>query len=264
MAFQKIDTGKAAAPKASKKEDTKITVTPTPEVVKLVDSFIRLEQKAKAFSGAVETVKAQLREVAVPDYFTKNAGQHTPLNMTAHGTGLNEALIAFTNRYTACDQEQICEILADNPKALDLYFQSRLTVKVDQKALDAVSIDKKQEIADAINAMTKKLGLPDGLFTLNVVAAPTEAFHEARHTALSVEENLAIQDVMPCVQMVKTRTANTLTESEAAALAKEIEDCQKMINEGEALGFGKSDKSKAVKAAKVASRRAALRTKGAK
>jgi hypothetical protein len=81
------------------------------------------------------------------------------------------------------------------------FFRQSFELKIDG---DKIPADSAEALIDAIQTLFAQYNASDAL-TAKAVIKPTPDFHTARHTALSVDENLAVEMICPIVAMVKTK-----------------------------------------------------------
>ena len=124
------------------------------------------------------------------------------------GTGGNQVLVLFTSRYQDAKPE-VLEVLPRSARAAN--FETKLNASFNCRGLP---IEVQQKIADELNGMAKRLGLPDGTVALTTSYIPNENFHVARHTSLPLETNLRLAAAYPCTMQVKVRNATTVNAEE--------------------------------------------------
>jgi hypothetical protein len=81
------------------------------------------------------------------------------------------------------------------------FFRQAFELKIDG---DKIPSDRAEDIIGAIQNLFAEYNCPEAL-TFKAVIKPTPDFHTARHTALSVEENMAVDATCPIIAMVKTK-----------------------------------------------------------
>ena len=92
-------------------------------------------------------------------------------------------------------------MLAIFPDGIDDHFRQSFEVKIKG---DSIPGEKAQDLMNELQTLFAKYNCTDAL-ELKEGIKPVEQFHASRHTALTVEQNLAIEQVCPIVAMVKTK-----------------------------------------------------------
>lgn len=108
-------------------------------------------------------------------------------------------LVAFQNRYSECaDDGPIAELLGDRAAR---YFRQKFALKIDGDKIPEASVEPLLAELQEVFARHEAAGA----LTFKSIIAPTSDFHAARHSQLSVEENLAMEKIVPIVAQVKTK-----------------------------------------------------------
>jgi hypothetical protein len=81
------------------------------------------------------------------------------------------------------------------------FFRQSFELKIDG---DKIPAESAQAVIDAIQTLFAEHNASEAL-AVKAVIKPSSDFHTARHTALSVDENLAVEMICPIVAMVKTK-----------------------------------------------------------
>jgi hypothetical protein len=194
--------------KAPKKEETKteypVFADPeNPGVVKQVlDIAARIKTRSdeiESLEGAQVTDKAELKMFILPFYFKVNQGRAEPPSSVAIPSEAGEVLITFQNRYSKMESEApLVPLLGDN---LEKYFRVAFNLTIKGELLP---MDKAQDIVDEIQKVLTRHGALDALEVKEEIK-PTRDYHVARHTAFTLEQNLALEDACPIVAMIKTK-----------------------------------------------------------
>lgn len=200
--IKKINLGGIAA----KTDKTKTSYPALPDscgdVAKLTSDILAESREFDALEGSLKLKKAELRSLAQEFFFNHLHGRHDiPSSVEATGTTPDEkVLVTFQNRYAAIqDESPIIEVLGEQRTAQ--FFRQSFELKIDGDKIPSASADA---LIDAIQELFAEYGAAEAL-TAKAVIKPNADFHMARHTALSVDENMAIELVCPIVAMIKTK-----------------------------------------------------------
>lgn len=170
------------------------------------------QEKMDALDGAQKTDKAELHMFVGPFYFQTNHGRHEiPSSVSVpypagqdEDTGIDydagEVLVTYQNRYGKLESEDpLVPIIGEGLTAK--FFRQSFELNISGELLPE---GKEQAIVDQITAVLEEF---NALEALDVAACikPTKDFHTARHSKLTVDQNLLVQEVCPIVAQVKTK-----------------------------------------------------------
>lgn len=180
---------------------------PSGDVAKLTSDIINETREMEALEASLDVKKAELRSNAQGFFFALMHGKHEiPSSVEATGTKPDEkVLVTFSSRYKAiADETPLIEAIG--PERTAQFFRQSFELKIDG---DKIPADAAEEIIGELQALFAGHNALEAL-TAKAVIKPTPDFHTARHTALSVEENLTVETVCPIVAMVKTKGRKNL------------------------------------------------------
>ena len=188
---------------AKKKEDTKTAYPIFPDAngqaATIAARVIERTAELEALEGALETDKAELKMMATPFYFQNAHGKAEVASSVAVKAGDKEVLVTFQNRYKALpDETPVAGILGDR---LPTCFKQSFELKIEGDKLPVSGAD---ELLAELQELFAKHNATDALSVKECIK-PLPDFHARRHIALSVEENLALEQACPIVAMVKTK-----------------------------------------------------------
>jgi hypothetical protein len=173
---------------------------PDGEIGKLVAAIRGHVEDLDALTAALDLEKAELRSLASPFFFASHHGKGEVASSVACRNGEQEILVAFQNRYKlASDDAQIIEVIGADRAAL--YFQQGFNLKVEGAKIPA---DQVEELLGELQALFAKHCASEALTATSGIV-PKKNFHTERHTALTLEENAAIEKICPIVVQVKTK-----------------------------------------------------------
>ena len=199
--IKKINLGGIA--KKTEKKGTEYPQLPDPtgDVAKLTSDIINESRELEALEGSLKIKKMELKTLAQDFFFNHLHGKHDiPSSVEAIGNPDEKVLVTFQNRYAALqDEEGVSTIIGAERTAQ--FFRQSFELKIDG---DKIPADSAEALIDAIQTLFAEYNASEAL-TAKAVIKPTAEFHTARHTALSVDENLAVEMVCPIVAMVKTK-----------------------------------------------------------
>jgi len=201
-AIKKINFGGIATKTDKTKTSYPQLPDPCGDVAKLTSDIINEQRDMEALEGSIKIKKMELKALAQEFFFNHLHGRaDIPSSIEAVGTTPDEkVLVTFQNRYSAiADETPIIEVLGEQITAK--FFRQFFELKIDG---DKIPVDSANALIAAIQELFSEYGASDAL-TFKAAIKPTSEFHTARHTALSVDENLAIERVCPIVAMIKTK-----------------------------------------------------------
>jgi len=200
-AIKKINLGGIAAKTDKTKTSYPALPDPTGDVAKLTSDIINESREMEALEGSLKIKKMELKTLAQGFFFNHLHGKHDiPSSVEAVGNPDEKVLVTFQNRYAAIqDESTIIDVLGAERTAQ--FFRQSFELKIDGDKIPAANAEA---LIGAIQALFEEHNATEAL-TCKEVIKPTPDFHTARHTALSVDENLAVEMVCPIVAMVKTK-----------------------------------------------------------
>jgi hypothetical protein len=200
--IKKLSLGGIATKSASKTK-TAYPVLPDPsgDTAKLVADILSETAELEAISGSLDIKKAELRGAAQEFYFEHYQGKHDiASSIEAHATNGDAVLVSFQSRYKAIpDESPIIETIGEDRTAR--FFRQSFELKVDGDKIPEASAE---DLIAELQELFARFNATDALSAKSVIK-PTSDFHTARHTALSVDENRAVDLVCPIVAAVKTK-----------------------------------------------------------
>lgn len=198
--IKKINLGGIAAPKEKKGADYPLLPDPDGDVSKLVQDIIAETRELEALTGSLDAKKAELRTLASGFYFDHLHGRHEIPSSIECKNCSDSVLVTFSSRYkTITDESGLIEAIGDDRTAQ--YFRQAFELKIDG---DKLPPEQAENIITALQELLAENNAAEALSAKSVIK-PTPDFHTARHTALTVEENRAVEMVCPIVAMVKTK-----------------------------------------------------------
>jgi len=190
----------SAIGKKAEKKENKYPLLVTERAKELATIITRQAEEFDQLKADLDINKADLRSLALPAYFAAcNGKTEIPSSMAVPTNDAHQVLVTFTSRYKApASAEQINELLGAHASQ---FLKPRFTLELDSEKIPQ---DMQQGVIDSIVTLLEGFGCADAL-TAKEVMAPVEAFHTARHTLFTTEQNLKIEEVMPMTVAVKTK-----------------------------------------------------------
>ncbi len=186
----------------AKKQEKKATVYPVIDDARakeLAALIAKGVEEMEAIEANVEINKAELRSVTMPLYFRRFSGRAEVQSSMAVPSTEGEVLVSFTSKYKQpTTLEALTALLGDKAEK---YLKSSFTLKIDSEKIPQ---DQQQDVVNALVSILATFGCADAL-TAAPAIAPTKEFHTARHTEFTVEQNMAIENIMPMTVAVKTK-----------------------------------------------------------
>jgi len=188
---------------ARKKEDarTSYPVLPDPngQLAVIAARILQRTEQIEALDGALEIDKAELKTLATPFYFTQASGKLDIASSVSVPCPAGEVLVSFPNRYARLESETaLLPILGEQTAR---FFRQAFTLEIDGDKLPA---EHAQELLEELQQLFNRYQAADALKVKEGIK-PVPDFHTTRHTALSPEQNLALNQVCPIIAMVKTK-----------------------------------------------------------
>jgi len=161
--------------------------------------IIERSGQVEALAGALELDKAELKTLATPFYFTHASGKLEVPSSVAVLCATGTVLVTYQNRYGKLDSEEpLRPILGEH---LGRFFRQGFALEIDGDKLPA---DRTQALLDELQGLFAKYQASEALQVKEGIR-PRPDFHTLRHTALTAEQNLAVNQVCPIIAMVKPK-----------------------------------------------------------
>lgn len=191
----------SAIAKKTEKKKTEYPPISSERAGQLAKLIIEQAEELSVLESNLEINKAELRSLAVPEFFAKFAGRtDVPSSMAAQTDDGREVLVTMSSRYKAptSTDDLIAKLGEENA--------ARFLKPVFKLSIDSEKIpqDKQQEIVNSLLTLLAAFECADALSASQSIV-PTAEFHTARHTLFTPEVNMEIENIMPLVAMVKTK-----------------------------------------------------------
>lgn len=199
--LKKVNLGGIAVAKPDKGK-TVYPALPDPdgEAALLVADILQESDELDALEASLALKKAELSGRAMQFYFEHLHGKHDIPSSIEARHGDRSVLVSFQNRYKQItDEAPVLELLGDERTAQ--FFRQSFELNIDG---DLIPEDKTEAIITALQELFMEHNAASALSAKSVIK-PTKDFHTARHSALTVAENLSLQKLVPIVASVKTK-----------------------------------------------------------
>lgn len=199
--LKKVNLGGIATAKPDKGK-TAYPALPDPDgqAALLVADILDETDQLDALQASLDVKKAELSGRAMNFYFEHLHGKHDIPSSVEARNGARSVLVSFQNRYKQIsDEAPVLELLGEERTAQ--FFRQSFELKIDG---DLIPEDKVETLITALQELFMEHNAASALSAKSVIK-PTKDFHAARHTALTVAENLSLQKLVPIVAMVKTK-----------------------------------------------------------
>jgi hypothetical protein len=199
--IKKISLGGIATKKADTKTSYPALPDPCGDVAKLTSDIINESREIEAINGGLNVKKMELKGLAQSFFFNHLHGKSDiPSSVEATGINGEKIRVEFPSQYSKItDESTIIEAIGAERTAQ--FFRQRFELKIDG---DKIPAEHAGALIDAIQTLFAEYNASDAL-TANEIIKPTPDFHIARHTALSVDENLAVEMACPIIAKVATK-----------------------------------------------------------
>ena len=197
--LRKVQFGAIAKPKQDSRSSYPVLPDPQGRYAAIAARIIERSVQVEALAGALDVDKAELKTLATPFYFTHASGKlDVPSSVGVHCSN-GEVLITFQNRYGKLDSEEpLLPILGEQTGR---FFRQAFTLEI---AGDKLPAEQVQPLLDELQGLFAKYQASEALKVKEGIK-PVPDFHTLRHTALSPEQNLAVDQVCPIIAMVKAK-----------------------------------------------------------
>ena len=188
---------------AQKREDTRTAhpVLPDPngQLAIMATRIIERSAQLDALGGALEIDKAELKTLATPFYFAQASGKVEAASSLQVLSPAGQVLISFPNRYGRLESEaMLLPVLGEQTAR---FFRQAFTLEIDGDKLPA---EGAQNLLNELEQLFARHQAADAL-KVKVGIKPAPDFHTVRHTALTREQNLALNQLCPIIAMIKTK-----------------------------------------------------------
>ena len=197
--LRKLSFG-AMAPKQEKaRASYPVLPDPNGQLAVMAARIIERTAQIDALDGALSLDKAELKTLVTPFYFAQANGKVEVASSINVLSPAGEVLISFPNRYGRLESESVLLPILGEQTAQ--FFRQAFTLEIDGDKLPA---DNAQELLDQLQQLFARYHAAEALKVKEGIK-PVPDFHTVRHTALTPEQNLALNQLCPIIAMIKTK-----------------------------------------------------------
>lgn len=161
---------------------------------------------AKSVEGSLKANKGLLVETCRPIWFQRNQGSVNPASSLEIQTDQGVVRVQFQDKYSLPkSREDVVRIIGEEATAT--YFQPSFRLSIDGSKLP--NDDRTQMLLDLIASTLEELGpefapVEGGAISFVQSVIPRKGFAKARHAAIPLEKNIALEAICPTQGQVKT------------------------------------------------------------
>ena len=159
--------------------------------------IIERTAKIEALDGALAIDKGELKTLATPFYFTQANGKIDVASSVIAVSPVGEVLITFPNRYGRLESEAV--LLPILRERTATFFRQSFALEIDGDKLPA---ENSQELLNELQQLFARYQAAEALQVKEGIK-PVPDFHGVRHTALTPQQNLAINQVCPILCCIR-------------------------------------------------------------
>ncbi len=172
---------------------------PNGQLAIITARIIERTAQIEALDGALAIDKSELKTLATPFYFIQASGKIDVASSVSAVSPAGEVLITFPNRYSRLESEAaLLPILGERTTT---FFRQAFALEIDGDKLPA---ENAQELLEELQRLFARYHAAEAVKVKEGIK-PVPDFHTVRHTALTPEQNLALNQVCPIIAMVKTK-----------------------------------------------------------
>ena len=189
--------GKKPVKKKSKGKVYPSVPDPTGDLALAGEDFVEKKEQLSALEGAVDGLKGEFKEGAVPFYFDHFNGKSTIDSSVQIG---DHVLVSFMKRYHSTPSlDSVVELIGEENTGR--LFQSGFSIKIDGFQIPP---EHAQIILERIGGVFAEFDCTDAIQS-EAIVKPTEAFHTERHRLLDTQTNRALHELVPMTIAVKVK-----------------------------------------------------------
>ena len=197
--MRKLSFGAIARKQDKAKTAYPVLPDPNGQLAIIIARIIERTAQIEALDGALAIDKSELKTLATPFYFTQASGKVDVASSVSAVSPAGEVLITFPNRYSRLESEDaLLPILGEQTST---FFRQAFALEIDGDKLPA---ENSQELLDELQQLFARYHAAEALKVKECIK-PVPDFHTVRHTSLSPQQNLALNQVCPIIAMLKTK-----------------------------------------------------------
>jgi hypothetical protein len=197
--LRKLSFGAMAQKKEKARASYPVLPDPNGQLAVMATRIIERTTQIEALEGSLALDKAELKTLATPFYFAQANGKVEVASSINVLSPAGEVLISFPNRYGRLESESVLLPILGEQTAQ--FFRQAFTLEIDGDKLPA---DNAQALLDQLQQLFARYHAAEALKVKEGIK-PVPDFHTVRHTALTPEQNLALNQLCPIIAMIKTK-----------------------------------------------------------
>jgi len=159
----------------------------------LLEQFAVINPQFKTLKNQSETLSKQLAPEIRALYFTHFKGITPESSTMLVMAGGRSIKLITKNRYSITVTDETGLIEAIGAKNVAKYFHQATVLKLD---LDKCPADKQEAFASGVIQLAQQMGVTDAVSATQCIQ-PVAGFHDARTVALTPEQNIALDTILP-------------------------------------------------------------------
>lgn len=184
------------------KVDNKYPVYPDKDgtLAKLMRRVLKLKAAKKSIDGTLKVEESNVKQNVLPFYLSE-CKKNVPSSVVVRAVGDQEALMIFQNRYSKPNLDAVKNVVG---KKFNDLFKDTFDISIDGEVIMKQAGKKSQELIDKLTALFVEYKCQDAITAVES-CVPVDNFHTVRHTMLTVEQNLELQNACPLTISIKER-----------------------------------------------------------
>lgn len=191
--MKKLNLGGIAAVSSSTRSAHPTVDVTDAEFAALLEQFAILNPQYKTLKNQSETLGKQLSPKIKALFFSLFAGRDPESSTILVRAGGKTIKLITKNAYSKTLTDDAALVAAIGEENVSRYFRQATVLKLE---LDKVAEDRQEQFANGVLALAAELGATDAVSASQCIQ-PKAGFHEARHTILNVEQNIALDALLP-------------------------------------------------------------------
>jgi len=191
--MKKLDLGGVKTAATSTRSNHPTVEVTDEATIALLEQFAVVNPQYKTLKNQSETLTKQLAVRIKAIFFNRFKGvtpESSTLLVVAGGRSIK---LTTKNAYSKGLSDEAPLVAAIGQELTSKYFRQATVLKLE---LDKVETDKQETFANGVLKLAEELGVTDAVSATQCIQ-PVAGFHEARTTVLTVEQNIAIDAVLP-------------------------------------------------------------------
>lgn len=191
--MKKINLGGIQSAPASAKPTHETVEVTDEETNTLLKQFVLINPQFKTLKAQSETLGKQLQGRIKALFFEHFQGRSPETSTILVNAGGRTVKLITKNAYSNGLTDDEALIAAIGKEKVSEYFKQATVLKLD---LDQCPEDRQEDFANRVLALAKELGA-EAAVSASQCIQPKAGFHEARTHLLTLEENKALDKLMP-------------------------------------------------------------------